>query len=81
MGKVDKVHSQAEFWNVLCFRRRVPPMDIWLTIRTFIAFYLLLLGVAVMFGSSEQRALLGAFLAALGMSFFWRLWVAMRTGR
>lgn len=56
-------------------------MDIWLTIRTFIAFYLLLLGLAVMFGTSDGRAFLGAFLAALGLSFFWRLWVAMRTGR
>ena len=33
-------------------------MNIWLTIRTFIAFYLLLLGLALMFGNSEQRAFL-----------------------
>jgi hypothetical protein len=62
-------------------------MNTWLTIRTFIAFYLLLLGLALMFGNSDVfgnsavRAFLGPFLAALGLSFFWRLWVAMRTGR
>ena len=36
-------------------------MNTWFTIRTFIAFYLLLLGLALMFGNSEQRAFLGAF--------------------
>ena len=56
-------------------------MDIWLTIRSFIAFFLFLLGLAIMFGNSDGRAFLGAFLGALGLSFFWRLWVAMRTGK
>ncbi len=56
-------------------------MNIWFTIRTFIAFYLLLLGLAFMFGASDQRALLGPLFAALGLSYFWRLWVAMRTGK
>jgi hypothetical protein len=56
-------------------------MDIWITIRTFIAFYLLLVGLGVMFGTNDSRVFLGAFLAAIGVSFFWRLWVAMRTGK
>lgn len=56
-------------------------MDIWLTIRTFIALYFLLFGLAFMFGASDQHALLGAFFASLGLSYFWRLWVAMRTGK
>lgn len=56
-------------------------MNIWLTIRSFIAFYLLLFGLAFMAGVPDQRSLLGAFFAALGLTFFWRLWVAMRTGR
>jgi hypothetical protein len=56
-------------------------MNIWLTIRSFIAFYFLLFGLAYMAGAPDQRALVGAFLAALGLTFFWRLWVATRTGR
>jgi hypothetical protein len=56
-------------------------MDLWLTIRSFIAIFFVLLGVAVMAGVPDQRGMVGAFLAALGLTFFWRLWVAMRTGR
>lgn len=56
-------------------------MDIWLMIRSFIAFYLLLFGVAYMFGAPDQRAMLGALFASLGLVFFWRLWIAMRTGK
>jgi len=56
-------------------------MNIWLTIRSFIAFYFLLFGLAYMVGAAENRAFLGALFAALGLTFFWRLWVATRTGR
>jgi hypothetical protein len=56
-------------------------MELWLTIRSFIAFFFLLFGVAVMAGVPDQRNLIGAFLAALGLTFFWRLWLTMRTGR
>jgi hypothetical protein len=56
-------------------------MNVWLTIRSFIALYFLLFGLAYMGGAPQDRALLGAFFAALGLAFFWRLWVATRTGR
>jgi hypothetical protein len=55
-------------------------MNTWFLIRTFIAFFFVLFGVAYMAGAAEERALLGAFFAALGLTFFWRLWVAIRTG-
>jgi len=56
-------------------------MDIWLTIRSFIAFYFLLFGLAFMAGVAEGRIWLEPFFAALGLTFFWRLWVAVRTGK
>jgi hypothetical protein len=55
-------------------------MNIWIIIRTFIAFFLALFGVAVMAGADQQRALVGALLAALGLTFLWRLWLAMQKG-
>jgi hypothetical protein len=56
-------------------------MDYWLTIRSFVAFFFVLFGVAVMAGAPDQRSILGALFTALGLTFFWRLWVAMRTGK
>jgi len=56
-------------------------MSIWLTIRSFIAFYFLFFGLAWMAGAPEPRVFLGAFFAALGLTFFWVLWVAMRARR
>jgi uncharacterized Tic20 family protein len=55
-------------------------MSIWIIIRTFIAFLLVLFGVAVMAGAEQTRAMVGAFLAALGLTFLWRLWLTIRTG-
>jgi len=55
-------------------------MSIWFTIRTFIAFYFVLFGLAYMAGANEMRALVGALFAALGVTFLWRLWVAIRVG-
>jgi hypothetical protein len=56
-------------------------MNVWLILRTFLAFYFLLFGVAFMLGAPDERALLGAFFASLGLCYFWRLWVAIRTGK
>ena len=56
-------------------------MSTWFLIRTFLAFYFVLFGLAFMVGAPQERALIGAFFAALGITFFWRLWVAMRTGK
>ena len=56
-------------------------MDVWLTIRSFLAIFFLLYGICLMAGVSDARGMLGAFLAALGLTFFWRLWVATRTGK
>ena len=56
-------------------------MTIWLTIRSFLAVYFILFGLAFMCGAANERALVGAFFAAMGLTFFWRLWVATRTGK
>jgi len=56
-------------------------MNTWLTIRSFLAFYFLLFGLAFMANSPQERALLGASFAAIGLTFFWRMWVAMVTGK
>jgi hypothetical protein len=55
-------------------------MTTWFTIRTFLAFYFMLFGTAFMAGAKEERAFVGAFFAALGVTFLWRLWVAIRAG-
>jgi len=49
-------------------------MNAWFTIRTFLAFYFVLFGFAYMLGAPDERALLGASFAAVGVTFFWRLW-------
>jgi hypothetical protein len=55
-------------------------MNIWIVVRTFIAFFLALFGVAVIAGADQQRAMVGAVLAALGLTFLLRLCVAIKTG-
>jgi hypothetical protein len=56
-------------------------MNTWLTIRSFIALYLLLFGLAFMANVPEERALIGAFFAAVALTFFWRLWTAAVTSK
>jgi hypothetical protein len=56
-------------------------MNIWLTIRSFIAFYLLAFGLAFIANAPQERALVGAFCVAVGLTFFWRLWLATVTGK
>jgi hypothetical protein len=56
-------------------------MSRWLTVRTFCAFFFVLFGIGIMFWSNDARLAMGAALASLGLTFFWRLWVAMRTGK
>lgn len=42
------------------------------TIRTFVAFYLLLLGLAILFNPvGAESGTFGALLAALGLTYFW----------
>lgn len=54
--------------------------ELRLTIRAFLAFFFVLLGVGIMFGHDQLQAVTGAFISALGLTFFWRLGVAMLTG-
>ena len=44
----------------------------------FVAFYLVVLGFAIVFGEQELRALVGALFAALGLTY---LWVTLRAGK
>ncbi len=54
-------------------------MNIWLTVRTFIALFLIVFGVGLVFVRSEDsRILLGAVLAALGLTFMLRVALALR---
>jgi uncharacterized membrane protein YqaE (UPF0057 family) len=55
-------------------------METWMLVRTFIAFFLALFGVGLVAGTNESGALLGAVLAALGLTFLLRFWVAIKTG-
>jgi hypothetical protein len=53
----------------------------WLTLRVFIAFFFVLFGVGIIFRPDQFEDLIGAFIAALGLTFFWRLWIAIRAGK
>jgi hypothetical protein len=55
-------------------------METWMLVRTFIAFFLALFGVALIAGADQQRATVGAVLAALGLTFLLRFWFAIKTG-
>jgi cytochrome c biogenesis protein CcdA len=54
-------------------------MNIWLTLRTFSALFLVTLGFGLVFGNSEQlRVMLGALLAAFGLTFMLRVALVLR---
>jgi hypothetical protein len=59
----------------------IAAMPTWITIRTFIAVFFALFGLRLIASLDEMRATFGALIAALGITFLWRLWVAMRTGQ
>jgi len=56
-------------------------MSIWLTIRSFIAFYFLFFGLAWMAGAPEPRVFLGAFFRRTRVNLLLGVWVAMRARR
>lgn len=55
-------------------------MNIWLTIRTFGAVFLLFLGIGLLFVRTEEggRIFIGALLIAIGVTFLLRLALALR---
>ncbi len=53
-------------------------MSAWLTVRTFAALFLVILGIGMMF-TADVRIFVGAVLAALGLTFLVRLIMAFRT--
>ena len=54
-------------------------MNNWLTVRTFLAFFFAILGIGVTFvRSDDQRILLGAIIASIGLTFLLRLSIALR---
>jgi hypothetical protein len=56
-------------------------MNMWLTVRTFCALFLLTFGIGLIFGGAEHLSVTaGAFLAALGMTFLMRMAIALRGG-
>ncbi len=60
-------------------QRKVLRYDAWLTLRTFIALFLILFGVGLMFVHAEDnRILLGAVFAAIGLTFVLRMVLVLR---
>jgi hypothetical protein len=59
-------------------RRKLLGMNIWLTIRTFIALFLVVFGIGVMFNSWTSRLATGALFAAFGLTFLVRVALVLR---
>jgi hypothetical protein len=60
-------------------RSKVPAMNIWLTVRTFIALFLVALGIGLMFVRSEDmRLMVGALFVAMGLTFMLRMALVLR---
>lgn len=55
-------------------------MPLWMTIRTFIAIFFTLFGLRLLISADQLQSMVGALLAALGITFLWRLWLAIRAG-
>jgi hypothetical protein len=53
-------------------------MNNWLAVRAFIAFYLAILGVGLMFGQQDERLMVGALLVTIGVTFLLRMVVELR---
>ncbi len=54
-------------------------MHLFLVLRLFIAFFLTLLGIAVLAKTeSEGQMLLGAVVGAVGLTFLFLLWIAQK---
>jgi hypothetical protein len=54
-------------------------MDTWLTVRAFLALYVLICGIGLMFGQSDGgRVIIGALFVSVGLTFLLRLWMALR---
>lgn len=54
-----------------------PPHGHWMIVRIYLAFFFAFFGLGVMFGRDQTSALVGAPFAALGITFLWRLWIAI----
>ncbi len=74
---IDDRARGNQLWNSAELRRKVLRMSTWLTVRTFIALFLALLGIGMMF-TPDIRIFVGAALAAIGFTFLVRLMVAFR---
>jgi len=54
-------------------------MNTWLTLRTFLALFLIAFGIGLMFVRSEDtRLMIGALFVAIGATFLLRLGLALR---
>jgi hypothetical protein len=60
-------------------RGKVRVMNTWLTVRAFLALYVLICGIGLMFGQSDGgRVVIGALFVSVGLTFLLRLWVTLR---
>lgn len=60
-------------------RRKMLAMNIWLTVRTFIAIFFVAFGIGLMVARSEDmRLMVGALLAAFGLTFMLRMALVLR---
>ena len=44
-------------------------MNTWLKLRTFLALYVVILGIGLMFGHADGSSIIGALFVALGLRF------------
>lgn len=47
----------------------------WIVLKVFIAFFVTLIGLAMVFGRSDMSMFLGAFFASIGLTYLTLLWI------
>jgi predicted small integral membrane protein len=47
----------------------------WIVLKVFVAFFLALLGLAMLIGRSDPSMFLGAFFASIGLTYLTLLWI------
>jgi hypothetical protein len=51
------------------------PLGTWIVLRIFAAFFVTLIGLAMLFGRSDPAMFLGALFTSIGFTFFALLWL------
>lgn len=51
------------------------PLSSWIVLKVFIAFFVTLIGLAMVIGRSDMSMFLGAFFASIGLTYLTLLWI------